>query len=232
LLSGGSGEERTPVSVKDLVPPIPGVLRQLPLLRRNHRFTGTTRYWERRYVGGGTSGAGSYGEFGAAKAEYLNAFVTDHDVRSVVEFGCGDGHVLSLANYPSYVGLDVSRTAIEMCARRFSADPAKSFFLYDGSCFVDHGGLFTADLALSLDVIYHLIEDSLFETYMSHLFAAGRRYVVVYSTNAEIPDDAPHVRHRCFSSWVQDNYPQWRLAQLTEGPVLAEFFVYERIAVT
>jgi SAM-dependent methyltransferase len=215
------------VSVKNLVRPIPGA-RRLPLLRQRLRFTGTASYWERRYVTGGTSGAGSYGEFGAAKAEFLSTFVSEHRVRSVVEFGCGDGHVLSLAEYPSYVGLDVSRTAIEMCKRRFAGDPAKSFFLYDGSCFVDRGGVFAADLALSLDVIYHLIENPVFETYMSHLFAAGQRYVVVYGTNEELPDDAPHVQHRRFSSWVEANHPQWRLAQVTRGPLLADFFVYER----
>jgi SAM-dependent methyltransferase len=216
------------MTVKDLVRPLPGV-RQVSLLRQRRRFTGSASYWERRYTGGGTSGAGSYGQFGAAKAEFLNAFVRDLSVRSVVELGCGDGHLLSLADYPSYVGLDVSRTAIEMCKQRFAADPAKSFFLYDSDCFVDRGGVFAADLALSLDVIYHLVEDMVFGTYMSHLFAMGQRYVIIYATNIVIPDDAPHVRHRNFSSWVDDNCPQWRLAQVLPGPQLADFFVYERV---
>ena len=91
----------------------------------------------------------------------------------MIEFGCGDGNQLSLAEYPSYIGLDVSRTAIGLCQRRFSGDPAKSFFLYDGTCFTDRAGVFAADLALSLDVVYHLTEDAVFETYLRHLFAAG-----------------------------------------------------------
>jgi SAM-dependent methyltransferase len=215
------------VTVKDLVRPIPGV-RKLSVLRQHLRFAGSAPYWERRYVAGGTSGAGSYGKFGIAKADFLNSFVSEHRVHSVLEFGCGDGHVLSLTDYPSYVGLDVSRTAIEICKRRFIDDPAKSFFLYDGSCFVDRGEVLAADLTLSLDVIYHLTETPVFETYMRHLFAAGRRYVVVYATNEEIPDAAPHVRHRRFSSWVESNCLQWRLAQVTRGPQLADFFVYER----
>jgi len=37
-----------------------------------------------------------------------------------------------------------------------AGDPAKSFLLYDGACFTDRAGVFTADLAISLDVIYHL----------------------------------------------------------------------------
>ena len=62
----------------------------------------------------------------------------------MVEFGCGDGNQLSLAQYPRYVGLDVSRTAIGLCQRRFAKDPAKSRFLYDGPCFADRAGLFAA----------------------------------------------------------------------------------------
>ena len=139
-------------------------------------------------------------------------------MRSVIEFGCGDGNQLALAEYPTYVGLDVSRAAVGLCQRRFANDHTKSFFLYDGACFVDYAGLFSADLAVSLDVIYHLVEDQIFEKYMNDLFAAGRRYVVVYSTNGTVRDDAPHVRHRSFSLWIKTNATQWRLEQVSQGP--------------
>jgi cyclopropane fatty-acyl-phospholipid synthase-like methyltransferase len=221
------------MTVKDFVRPLPGV-RRLSLLRQQLGFNGSASFWERNYARGGTSGNGSYGALAQAKAEFLNGFVQEHDLQSVIEFGCGDGHQLSLADYPRYVGLDVSRSAVTVCKRRFADDPTKSFFLYDGGCFVDRAGLFTADLAISLDVIYHLVEDQVFETYMAQLLAAGRRYVVVYSTNTVVGKTAPHVRHRRFSSWVENNCPQWRLAQVTDGPVAglgrADFFVYERLA--
>lgn len=219
------------MTIKDVVRPIPGV-RQISLLRQRLGFTGSSEFWERMYARGGTSGSGSYGALAHGKAEFLNDFVRTNGVQSVVEFGCGDGNQLSLADYPSYVGLDVSRTAIDLCKRQFAADRTKSFFLYDSFCFVDRLGLFAADLAISLDVVYHLVEDSVFETYMAHLFDAGKRYVVVYATNGVIHDDAPHVRHRCFSSWVDDNCLQWRLKEVADGPASglqrANFFVYER----
>jgi hypothetical protein len=126
----------------------------------------------------------------------------------------------------------VSRAAIGLCKRRFFSDATKSFFLYDGASFVDRAGLFTADLAISLDVVYHLVEDQVFEMYMTHLFDSGDRYVVVYATNVVMGGTAPHVRHRCFSSWVDDNCPQWQLTQMTRGsnpgPGRADFFVYKR----
>jgi SAM-dependent methyltransferase len=220
------------MTVKDLLRPLPGVKR-LSLLRQRLSFTGSAHYWERNYAHGGTSGDGSYGVLAQAKAEFLNAFVRENDLRSVTEFGCGDGHQLSLAEYPRYVGLDVSPAAIGLCKPLFAQDPTKSFFLYDGACFVDHAGLFTADLALSLDVVYHLVEDSLFEMYLTHLFAAGDRYIVIYATNTPMRDTAPHVRHRHFTPWIEENCPQWRLTQLkrgpNSGPGRADFFVYERL---
>ncbi|MHB1593663.1 MAG: methyltransferase domain-containing protein [Streptosporangiaceae bacterium] len=206
----------------------------MSILRQRLSFKGSASFWERNYREGQTSGPGSYGSLGDAKAEFLNNFVREHGVKSVIEFGCGDGHQLSLAEYPRYIGLDVSKTAIQLCEHQFAEDPSKSFFLYDGSCYVDNAGVFASDLAISLDVVYHLTENSVFETYMRHLFAAGRRYVIVYSTNTVMPGvTAPHVRHRDFTSWVRDNCSPWRLMDITQGPHVgagrADFFVYSRL---
>ena len=219
------------MEVKHLARPILGA-RKFSLLLQRLQFSGSANFWEHRYAQGGTSGPGSYGILAHGKAEFLNSLVSEHKVESVIEFGCGDGHQLSLAEYPLYIGLDVSRAAIQLCKSRFATDQTKSFFLYDGSSFVDRVGVFAADMTISLDVIYHLVEDIIFETYMAQLFSAGRRYVVVYATNDIIRDDAPHVRHRCFTSWVENNCPQWHLAQIADGPDSgprrADFYVFER----
>jgi SAM-dependent methyltransferase len=158
------------MTVKDLLRPIPGV-KKVSLLRQRLRFAGSAHFWEQNYVRGKTSGGGSYGVLGRTKAEFLNGLICEREVRSVTEFGCGDGHLLSLVKYPRYAGLDVSPAAIALCKHRFADDPTKSFFIYDGACFVDRAGLFAADLAVSLDVVYHLVEDPVFEMYMTHLFA-------------------------------------------------------------
>ena len=219
------------MTFRELVRPLPGV-RKISLLRQKLAFSESADFWEQNYAQGRTSGNGSYGELAEGKREFLNELVRARGVRSVIEFGCGDGNQLSLADYPRYIGLDVSRTAIGLCQRRFADDPTKSFFRYDGACFTDRAGVFTADLALSLDVVYHLTEDKAFDTYLRHLFDASQRLVVIYSTNAEHRGTAPHVRHRHFTPWVEANCPQWRLAGVTQGPntelARADFFLYER----
>ena len=147
------------MNVKDLMRPLPGV-RQASLLRQRLAYTDSARFWEQHYAEGATSGNGSYGALAEGKSRFLNELVRERAVSTIIEFGCGDGNQLSLADYPRYIGLDVSRNAIGLCQRRFADDPAKSFFLYDGACFTDRAGVFSADLALSLDVVYHLTEDA------------------------------------------------------------------------
>lgn len=201
-------------------------------------FPGSRLYWETRYASGGTSGRGSYGELAVYKAEFLNRFVREHQVRSVIEFGCGDGNQLSLAEYPSYIGLDVAKTAIARCASAFGQDRTKSFFLYDSGAFVDHHAVFRAELGLSLDVIFHLTEDAIFEGYMRHLFGAAQRFVIAYSSDEERADREPHIRHRKFTSWISNRLPEWRLVQRQANPhpmtpdrrtgSCADFFVFER----
>jgi len=207
-------------------------VRAFSIFRQQIAFSGSPSFWEENYARGDTSGPGSYGSLATTKAAFVNTFVQKHAVRSVIEFGCGDGHQLSLARYPRYVGLDVSPTAIQLCNQRFAGDNSKSFFIYNGECFYDRSRFFVCDTAISLDVIYHLVEDEVFERYMKHLFNSAERFVVVYSSDAVVKGTAPHVRHREFRGWVQMNCPNWGLIQMTPGPVAgpdgADFFVYER----
>ena len=223
------------MSVKDAIRPIPGV-RQISLFRQRINFRGSADHWESTYSQGGTSGDGSYGNLARGKADFINTFTHRHSIASVIEFGCGDGNQLALCEYPLYVGLDVSPTAVVLCNNRFVNDSTKSFFCYDPDRFSDRAGWLRADMAISLDVVYHLIEDTVFETYMRHLFAAGKRYVIVYSTDTVMSNTAPHVRHRKFTAWVDAQCPEWRLVDVTPGPNTgpgrADFFVYEHVLVS
>jgi SAM-dependent methyltransferase len=199
----------------------------------------SANHWERRYRRGGNSGTGSYGKLAQFKAEWLNAFVREHEIQSVIEFGCGDGNQLSLTEYPRYLGLDVSRTALVWCIERFQFDPTKSFLLYDPTCFADAQGYLRAELALSLDVIYHLVEDHEFKLYMAHLFQSASRYVVVYASNHNERTQVAHVRHRKFTDWVEKHCSDWQFIDHVpnrypfdpedyENTSFANFFVFGR----
>ena len=170
-------------------------------------FANAESYWTRRYASGGNSGAGSYGKFAEFKAEVINGFVAESGVHSVIEFGCGDGAQLELARYPEYIGFDVSTHALDRCRARFGSDPHKKFALT-----TDYANE-RADLTLSLDVVYHLVEDAVFDAYMRRLFGSANRYVIVYSSNYDERADTavPHIRHRDFVKWVSRNCLDWAL---------------------
>jgi SAM-dependent methyltransferase len=203
--------------------------------RRKGPFPGSAAYWEKRYSAGGNSGVGSYALFAEFKAEVLNDFVATHAVRTVIELGCGDGNQLGLAKYESYLGFDVSDAAVARCRERFGSDASKSFrpmSEYDGE---------TADLTLSLDVIYHLVEDDVFERYLRTLFGASRRYVIIYSSDSDDNRgyEGTHVRHRKFTRWIQENLTGWKLSRHLPNRYpyrgdyrtgsFADFFLYERV---
>ena len=199
-------------------------------------FERSDQYWEDRYKLGGTSGSGSYGRLAAFKADFLNALVREHEISSVVEFGCGDGAQLQLAKYPIYTGFDVSPKAIEICTTKFEGNTTYDFYLVGSRNFYEFD---TADLALSLDVIYHLIEDDVFETYMGKLFASAERFVVIYAYDFDKIYSSRHERGRKFTGWIDVHAQDWTLMQKVPNPYphdpsdpnntsQSDFFVYIR----
>lgn len=190
-------------------------------------------YWVRRYKTGGNSGPGSYGPLAEFKAETLNKFVLEKRITSVIEFGCGDGNQLALARYPAYKGYDISHDVIIQCNERFAGDASKQFF--ELSEFKQS----KAELTISLDVIFHLTEDNVFDTYMRRLFDTASRFVAIYSSNQvdQIQPIAPHVRHRNFSRWIDENRPYWQLTKRIANPFpydgdstttsFSDFYFYE-----
>ena len=212
-------------------PVINSIAKAMLSVIRNRSFPGSREYWEKRYSSGGTSGEGSYGKLAEFKAEIVNSFVNENKINSVIEFGCGDSNQLSLFDFPDYMGLDVSRTALRLCMERFKDDKSKSFYLYDSEFFVDNHSKFKTELALSLDVIFHLVEENIFELYMRHLFSSANKFVIIYSSDANTRHTY-HEKHRQFSQWVKIHLPEWKLIRKIKNKYPdksgSNFFIYEK----
>lgn len=233
----GLDRRRLHVTLKSIIKSMPVIGPLAVRLRqggRSDEFRHSAEYWDKRYKVGGTSGAGSYNRLAEFKAEFLNDFVKQHQVTSVIEFGSGDGAQLKLADYPKYIGVDVSQTAVSMTRKMFKDFPAYKFYQ---SAELPAGT--TADLSLSLDVIYHLVEDVTFESYMSSLFDAAERMVIIYASNEDKAWSSPHVRHRRFQTWVETKRPDFVLTSHTpnrypydeadvDNTSFADFYVFRR----
>lgn len=195
-------------------------------------------YWQSRYAEGKHSGAGSYGQLALFKANVINSLLAELSVSSLIDWGVGDGNQLQLLNVPRYVGIDVSETVVDRLRVKHAGNTSMEFWLDS-----DWPREEKCDLSLSSDVIYHLVEDAVFEEYMSRLFASAERYVLVYASNFEdgtvSSSRATHVRHRKFTDFVAQRYGlNWELVReipnlfpYRDGlrqTSLADFFLYAR----
>ena len=206
------------------------ILRRI--LRRN-QFN-SLDYWESRYACGGNSGDGSYGRLSVFKSNLINKFLVENRIITALELGCGDGHQLSTIEYASYTGLDVSTSVINQCKKRFSDDESKCFVVYDPATFLANKSM-QVDLTLSLDVLYHIVEDEIYLKYLEDLFALSKQYVIVYSTNFN-SKETQHVLHRKFTDDVERIFDGYKLTQHIRNPYpgnghqesLADFFVFRQ----
>lgn len=204
------------------------------LVKRPPTFISSSNYWEQRYQKGGNSGSGSYNRLAQFKAAVLNDFVAQNSIESVIEFGSGDGAQLALARYPLYTGVDVSHSVIQKTRQKFNTVPNVRFM--HTSELTDS---VTAELSLSLDVIYHLVEDDVFDEYMRRLFDAAERFVIIYASNSEMFSPSAHVRHRKFTQWIDVERSDYQLLRVIPNPYpysekdpnntsFADFYIFER----
>jgi len=148
------------------------------------------------------------------KSAFLNRFFSQRGIKSVVDFGSGDGNQLTGLRIPRYTGVDVSSTAVESCRVRFEDKAGWQFVHDDGAQDLQ----LTADASLSLDVIYHLVEDTTFERYMRQLFKSATSHVIVYSSDWNEWVEARHVRHRSVTAWVARNVTGWDVIARPQNP--------------
>lgn len=206
------------------------------LFRQKSKFK-SDNYWEERYKAGGNSGAGSYNHLANWKAEIINDLIEKYHLHRILEFGCGDGNQASLLQCEQYIGLDVSLSAIEICKSKFVNDESKSFFLYHGSAFIDNSKIFLCDATLSLDVLYHLVEDDVYDSYLNHLFESSSNLVVIYAANVNLAQTNNHELYRKFTNDIERKFPMWKLKEHIKNKFpakdyndqegsLADFFIY------
>jgi cyclopropane fatty-acyl-phospholipid synthase-like methyltransferase len=208
------------------------------LLNKTTRFS-SSKYWDGWYQRGGNSGSGSYGHLAQFKAEVINKLIDDHRLDSLVEFGCGDGNQLKMFNCNKYTGLDISPTIISKCRDTFSSDKTKSFAVYTPESF--SGDAYKSDAAMSLDVLYHLVEQSVYDKYLDDLFSAAKTLVIIYAADIDLPQQTAHELYRKFTGDVAQRFPAWKLLEVIknkyppqgywdESGSNADFYIYQAVS--
>lgn len=138
-------------------------------------------FWNERFCRFPQLGAGP-GSRGYA-AIYKNALVKQvtiqHDIRSIVDIGCGDLCWLDqkILKHCSYLGLDISTIAIDKAR---AAYPSLQFAAFDVTA---QPVGFHSDLVVSFDVLIHQVDIQLFEAGLGNILAAiGKIGLVSYLT--------------------------------------------------
>ena len=191
-------------------------------------------YWEQRYSDNGNSGDGSYGILADFKADTINQIIKQYRIKSLVDYGVGDGNQYSLieSDKLEYYGIDVSKTAVNLCQTKF-VDHKDRFMLVDEFKKLNT----TCDLSMSCDVLYHLIENDKYQNYIESLVNFSHKYILIYARD-ETTKHAPHVYFRAFNDYIQDKYkcklikkflnkyPQKQLGFNNQTTSPSDFFLY------
>jgi len=168
-------------------------------------------FWENRYRNNGNSGLGSYGDESKFKSSYINDLIKKESIKTITDLGCGDGNQISLlSGFKKYYGYDFSDTAL-IKAKNINKGSEYEFIN-------NISDLPISDMSMSLDVTYHIIEDNLFDEYLSKLFMLGERYVLIYSMDVDVPQISEHIKSRSFTKWVKENDIKYTLVDVTQYP--------------
>jgi hypothetical protein len=203
----------------------------------NNKKFDVKKYWETRYYNGGNSGRGSYGSFREFKLSVINQFIKENNIGSLVDIGCGDGSIAEGIVVPGYTGLDISASAVEKCRTRIknTGRLCKHFYTLDDIPEAVKDKKF--HISMSIDVLYHLVDDKLFEEHMKILFGLASEWVIIYSPDKEhLSGTVEHIKHRIFTKYISDNYPEWVLERVIKNTCrlledvprdsFADFFIY------
>jgi SAM-dependent methyltransferase len=152
------------------------VNRQSPLTSTFNRIysEGT---WGRDGTGTGTSGSGSTLEITREYRAYVEDFIKTHEVKSVVDAGCGDWGFSNAINWgdASYLGVDIASDVIETVRKKYEKGKIR---FQVGDITED---LPAADLLISKDVLQHL-SNELVHTFIRNNLRQGK-YKWVILTN-------------------------------------------------
>lgn len=176
-------------------------------------------YWDDRWVNGPEC-PGSVGDQAMSKAAWLNSVIYDLDVRSLVDWGCGDGSQAALVNVGMYVGVEVAPSAWEAASVALATR--------DNCCIVlaPPGQSITirADMAVSMDVVFHLTADHEYEEWLARVFGSATKFVAVHGTDYEsVPNG--HMRHH---EVTRDAPPDWTLREGERRATAPTWFLWER----
>jgi SAM-dependent methyltransferase len=163
--------------------------------------------WGRNSDGEGISGVGSIYENARPYVKLLQKFLKTHQIKSVVDVGCGDWELSKYIQWGDikYIGYDVVSDVIEKDTAKYGSSQFQ-FICGDGV----NADLPEADLLICKDVLQHLPN-----SYIHTLISKMKRFKYCLITNDISAPSVPHAHRR-----VNIDIPigSGRFVDLTKNP--------------
>jgi SAM-dependent methyltransferase len=131
--------------------------------------------WGKDAAGKGTSGTGSTLAITREYRAYLEDFLKKHDVKSVVDAGCGDWSFSSAIDWgnASYLGVDIASDVIATNRRKHETDKIE----FQVGDITDE--LPAAELLISKDVLQHLSNELVHKFIRNNLRTRNYKWVIL-----------------------------------------------------
>ena len=159
--------------------------------------------WGKDSKGEGTSGPGSYVYNALPYIDYLQKFLKQYDIQSVVDVGCGDWRLSQHIDWEdrSYVGIDVVKKIIKKNQKSFFS-PKRTFIHGD----FQNIDLPKGDLLICKDVLQHLSNKEVQQ--FTHHIAKFKHCLIT--------NDVEMFSRSSLNNDIRNG--QWRTLDLTQPP--------------
>lgn len=173
------------------------------------KFKNTHDYWDKRYKYGGNSGGGSYGQSALNKASYLNRIMKKYELTAIIELGSGDGNNALLYDAGKYFGFDISPHSIALARDNCKDKVGYKFFQIDDGFSETITAIKSENkdekfIIISFDVIFHLIEQDTYESYLNSLDLCADNFILVLATDFDGATTVDHVVNRHYSKYLSN----------------------------
>jgi SAM-dependent methyltransferase len=135
-----------------------------------------TNYW------GFGSGHGSLPSVTKAYRAYIEDFLIENKIDSILDYGCGDWQFSRLIRWGNvrYTGVDIADAVIEMNQRKYGSKNIRFKTINPGSTEIPD-----ADLLISKDVLQHMTRSDI-EIFLKNILP---RYKLALITNCITPEE-------------------------------------------
>lgn len=149
----------------------------------------TNKIWGTNSEGNGWSGIGSSYEATIQYREFIESFLKEHAIKTVVDLGCGDWEFSRYINWfdACYLGIDIVDSVIERNKQKYQTDTIN--FIHANALAYD---LPAADLLICKEVLQHLSNEAIlalcqqFKKFKYCLITNGVDYTTLSSDNCDI----------------------------------------------